>query len=86
MPSLAIRIRSKEILLETAKKYDVPAASIVAHVITPVGVNKARKEVQLRMLQELGMKRHEIASAFGRDLRRVRQSVIGPFPTEQTFQ
>lgn len=75
MPPLAVRRQCKTLLVETAEKHGVPPAFIVAH-LRNVAVVVARKEVMLGML-ELGLTRSQVAMAFGRDLRRVRASVIG---------
>lgn len=75
MPSDEVRADCRSFLLWVAQKYDVPPAFIVAH-IRQVKVIKARREVMRKML-DWGLSRSQIALAFGRDLRRVRASVIG---------
>lgn len=77
LPPEEIRLAALHLIIATAAKYQVPPAYITAHVVEPPVVNTARKEVQRRMLLELGMRRFQIAAAFGRSLRRVRASVIG---------
>lgn len=72
-----LRGKCLTMVLETAKKYRVPPAAITAHCVEPPQVNEARREVQRRMLSELGMRRHQIAKAFNRSLRRMRKSVLG---------
>lgn len=73
--SSGIRSQCREILITEACRYKVDPALVVAHVRYP-RASAARKAVQLRMMEELGMKRHQIAKMFGRDLRRVRASVM----------
>ena len=60
-----------------AKRHEGPAL-VVAHCRTGPVV-KARLEAMQAMFA-LGLKRCQIAAAFGRDLRRVRSSVIGGPP------
>lgn len=59
-----------------AEKRGIPAVYITAHVRNPVA-DKARKSVQRKMIVKLKMKRCQVAAFFGRDLRRVRKSVLG---------
>jgi hypothetical protein len=73
--SVATRMKSRRILIEVSRKYDVAPAVVVSHIRT-VKANAARKIVQQRMIQEQGLSRAVVAMAFGRDLRRVRASVI----------
>lgn len=79
LPPLDVRERCREILLEEAKRHEIEPAYIVAHV-RYIPANHARKVVQRRMIEELGIKRHVIATMFGRDLRRVRASVLSKTP------
>ena len=78
LPPKQIRKKCVSLVLEAAEKWKVPPALIVAHCRCGA-VCKARMEVMQAMF-ELGMKRCQIAAAFGRDLRRVRSSVIGGPP------
>lgn len=75
MPPLSVRRRCLRFLLKTAERYDIPPAWIPAHVRTHAAI-AARREVMLYMLS-IGLTRSQLALAFGRDLRRVRASVIG---------
>jgi hypothetical protein len=75
MPSRAVLQRCREILIEESAKYGIAPAYVVAHV-RMTRANVARREVQQRMISELGMRRHVVAYFFGRDLRRVRASVL----------
>jgi hypothetical protein len=71
-----LRQRCRDFVMAASERYRVPPAYIVAH--TRAGrSDAARTEVMRRMVGELGMRRWQVAEAFGRDLRRVRKSVIG---------
>lgn len=78
LPPKQVRKQCTELVIAAAKKYDVPPALIVAHCRMK-RVCAARIEV-MRQMWELGLKRSQIAFAFGRDLRRVRSSIIGGPP------
>ena len=78
LPPKQIRKQCTELVIAAGKKYDVAPAYIVAHCRMKKAC-KARMEV-MRQMWELGLKRSQIAFAFGRDLRRVRSSVIGGPP------
>jgi len=86
MPSVTIRRRCRALVIETAERYGIPPAFITAHV-RPVKANAARREVMAAML-EMGLTRSQVAMAFGRDLRRVRESEIGKAgkPGKPTFR
>ena len=77
-PALDENLRRKctEMVYYAAKKFDVPAVYIAAHT-RHVVADEARKWVMREMISELGMRRWQVALAFGRDLRRVRRSVLG---------
>lgn len=75
MPSVQLRRRCRELVIEAAARHKVAPGLITAHV-RQNAANQARKEVMLQML-EMGLSRADVAAAFGRDLRRVRASVIG---------
>jgi hypothetical protein len=60
-----------------AKRYDIPKVYITAHVRFP-RADQARRDVWRTLVYEWGMKRGRVAAMFGRDLRRLRASVIGP--------
>lgn len=68
--------KCRELVYATAKKYDLPAVYITAHIRNPIA-DEARKEVQRTMITDLGLRRYQVAAIFGRDLRRVRKSVLG---------
>lgn len=74
--TLSLGLECVRLIHRTAKKYDVPACLLTAHVRS-VAADEARKEVWTVMIGEYGMRRHQVARLFGRDLRRVRKSVIG---------
>lgn len=61
---------------ESAKAYDVPPVLITAHSRC-VRADHARKWVMRYMVSHMRMKRWQVALIFGRDLRRVRKSVLG---------
>lgn len=73
-PALAERCRA--LVLFTARKYEIPPVYVTAHVRAPIA-DQARKEVWRVMIGEMGMTRGQVAGLFGRDLRRVRKSVLG---------
>jgi len=75
MPPPSVRGECKRLLIAAAQRHNVPPAYVVAHIRTS-GAVAARKELWKEMLA-LGMNRAQIAFAFGRDLRRVRASIIG---------
>ena len=77
MPDEFTRLRCVRILLEESARFGVPDFCITAHVVEPPRANTARKVVQRRMIEELGISRAQIARVFGRSVRRVRRSVIG---------
>jgi hypothetical protein len=64
------------LVLDAAKRHQVPAALIVSHSNHRTA-SQARKEAQAAMIEELGMKRRWVAFMFNRDLRRVRASELG---------
>ena len=66
----------RDLVYAAAKKYDIPPVYITAHIRIPAA-DKARKEVMCTMIVDLKLKRWQVAAAFGRDLRRVRKSVLG---------
>ena len=71
-----LKARCREFVFIAAKQYGVPPAYVVAHV-RGKAVDEARRWVMCRMLTTLRMKRWQVAMAFGRDVRRIRKSVIG---------
>jgi hypothetical protein len=65
----------KALLAEASAAWNVPPAHITSH-IRANGAQDARRWLMGQML-ELGLKRNQVAWAFGLDLRRVRRSEIG---------
>ena len=78
LPPKQIRRKCVQLVIAAGEKWKVPPAQIVAHCRC-APVCRARAEV-MRAMFALGLKRYQIAAAFGRDLRRVRASVIGGPP------
>lgn len=75
--SYSLRERCTILLYQVADKHNIAPVLITAHIKSPLA-DRARKEVMVRMIEELGMRRWQVAEAFGRDLRRVRASVLEP--------
>jgi hypothetical protein len=77
-PEITPRLRRSCRLLvyKAAERYQVPPCYITAHT-RMMAADQARKWVMVQMLVRLHMKRWQVAMAFGRDLRRVRKSVLG---------
>lgn len=71
-----LRARCREFVYQEAARFSVPPAYVVAHV-RGIAVDEARRRVMVRMIRTLRMKRWQVAMAFGRDVRRVRRSVLG---------
>lgn len=67
--------RCRNLVFRTAKKYKVPPVLITAHVRSNAA-DAARLEVWNIMINELGLRRHQVAKMFGRDVRRLRASVL----------
>jgi hypothetical protein len=67
------------LLEEASNAWGVPMAHITSHIRTGPVAN-ARRWLMTQML-DLGLKRCQIAWAFGRDVRRVRRSEIGGPPS-----
>jgi hypothetical protein len=74
--SYSLRRRCTSLVYQVAQKHDVAPVLITAHVKS-IAADRARREVMVTMITEFGMRRWQVASAFGRDLRRVRKSVLG---------
>lgn len=73
-----MRDKAINILLEVASEFEIPPAYIVAHSRRYPKAAPARRKAMRRMKVEIaGMTRLLLAAAFNRDLRRVRESVIG---------
>lgn len=71
-----LREECRSLVYLAAKVYRVPPAYITAH--TRFGAaDVARKWVMCEMIKTLRLRRHQVAMIFGRDLRRVRKSVLG---------
>jgi hypothetical protein len=72
----ALAEECRTLVIFTARKYEIPPVFVTAHIRNPIA-DEARKEVQRTMIGEMGLKRCQVAAIFGRDLRRVRKSVLG---------
>jgi hypothetical protein len=79
LPPVAVRRRCLRILLRVCTRYWVAPAEVVAHVRDPK-IDRARRDVMAAML-DAGLTREQVATAFGRDLRRTRYSSIGGLPS-----
>lgn len=77
--TLELAEQCRSMVHEAAVAYNVPPVYVTAHIPHPRAY-KARLEVQSRMIEELGLRRHQVASIFNRDLRRVRASVLAKAP------
>ena len=77
-PQITPRLKQKckGLVFAAAGRWKVPPAYIVAHV-RGNAVDEARRWVMVAMLRRLKMKRWQVAMAFGRDVRRIRRSVLG---------
>ena len=78
-PDLPTRIACVRLVRDAAIRHRVPAALIVSHSNHRVA-SQARKEVQIAMIEQLGMKRRWVAFMFSRDIRRIRASELGQKP------
>jgi len=65
----------KELLRQASERWNLPQGHITSH-IRANGAAEARRWLMWKML-ELGLKRNQVAWAFGLDLRRVRRREIG---------
>jgi len=74
--TIALRKKCTKLVLEASRKYDVPPVIITSHC-KHARASQARREVMAVMIADYGMRRWQVAEAFGRDVRRVRKSVIG---------
>jgi hypothetical protein len=74
LPSVEIRRRCRQLVLEVAALHHVPPGYVTSHIRTPEVV--IARLVVMRLMLAMGLKRRVIAMAFGRDLRRVRHSVL----------
>lgn len=72
----SIKEKCRAIVMQVAKKHGVPPAYVVAHIRCGQA-DAARAECMRRMLTQLKLRRWQVAMAFGRDLRRIRKSVLG---------
>lgn len=73
-PELAAVCRT--MVFRAAKKWNLPPVYVTAHIRKP-GADNARKEVMRALIVKYGLSRRLVASIFVRDLRRVRESVLG---------
>jgi len=65
----------KRLLFEASRAWDIPPCHITSHIRTKPAV-EARRWLMAQMF-DLGLKRNQVAWAFGLSLRRVRRSEIG---------
>jgi hypothetical protein len=72
----AMARKCRALVYRKAEKYGVPPVYITAHVRSKAA-DDARRETWRYMVRNLGLRRHQIAKMFNRDLRRIRKSVIG---------
>lgn len=75
-PDPVTRRACLNLVMEASNKWNIPPAHITSH-IRANGAPDARRWVMREMVDTLGMKRCQVAWAFGVDLRRVRASEIG---------
>lgn len=66
------------LVVKTAKKYKIPPSHITAHIGSKSAC-RARYEVWVVMIHEMGIKRGKVAEMFNRHHRRVRASVLLPY-------
>lgn len=85
-PSLEIRKAALQIVLDAAARHGIAPVLITCHASgngRPSSnsqsqlIANVRREVQGEMITRLGMAHHVVAWMFGRDIRRVRASVLG---------
>ncbi len=68
--------KCRALVYAAAKRHRIPPVYVTAHVRMPAA-DEARKEVWRVMIVQMGLGRRVVAEMFGRDRRRLRQSVIG---------
>ena len=83
LPPPATRRLCRNIVIEVAKAFRVPPGHITSHIKTQP-VEEARQLV-MRLMLAIGLKRQDLAVAFGRDLRRVRASVVSITLQQETM-
>ena len=83
LPPPETRRLCRNIVIEVAKAFNVPPGHITSHIKTQP-VEDARQLV-MRLMLALGLKRQDIAVAFNRDLRRVRASVVSITLQQETL-
>ena len=71
-----LECRCRLLIYRTAEKYGIAPVLITAHVRS-FHADKARKEVWREMIGKFRLRRWQVAHMFGRDVRRLRRSVIG---------
>jgi hypothetical protein len=64
-----------------AEKYKVPGCFITAHVSSPLACH-ARSVVWKELIDKHGLTRRRVAEIFGRDIRRLRASVLKETKTD----
>lgn len=65
----------RQIVYVAAAKYDVPPVYITSHMRT-IAADQARREVMQQLITQVHLARWQVAAMLGRDLRRVRKSVL----------
>lgn len=80
-PPLSEKVAQKcrDMVYDAAARYGVPPVFITAHIPSSAA-HQARLEVQAVMVNELGLRRWQVAKIFNRDLRRMRASVLANAP------
>jgi hypothetical protein len=68
--------RCRRLVFQAAERHEVSPVCITAHTRI-VRADRARLWVMRQMIVRLRMRRWQVALLFGRDVRRVRKSVIG---------
>lgn len=65
----------RQIVYVIAAKYDIPPVYITSHMRS-MAADQARREVMQQLLSQVHLARWQVAAMLGRDLRRVRKSVL----------
>jgi len=71
-----LMLHARDLVLGKAKEYTVNPMDVVLDT-RGRRIHQARKEVWRIMIGEWGLRRHQVAKMFNRDVRRLRKSVIG---------
>lgn len=68
--------RCRKLVFDAAERFQIPPVLITAHVRHRTA-DIARTEVMRTMIVTIHLRRWQVARLFGRDVRRVRKSVLG---------